>query len=53
MKNKFLLSAILFGASLCSQAKPIIFDNDMAIDDWAALLYLLHHPKAEVIAVTI
>ena len=39
--------------SSVSQAKPIIFDNDMAIDDWAALLYLLHHPEADVIAITI
>ena len=44
---------LLTGFSFLSQAKPIIFDNDMAIDDWAALLYLLHHPKADVIAVTI
>ncbi|WP_051234527.1 nucleoside hydrolase [Marinimicrobium agarilyticum] len=31
----------------------MIFDNDMAIDDWAALLYLLHHPEADVKAITI
>ena len=50
--KKYLLTSLLFISAL-AQSKPIIFDNDMAIDDWAALLYLLHHPKAEVIAVTI
>jgi inosine-uridine nucleoside N-ribohydrolase len=58
MTNNCLCSTLLFfsllvGASFCAQAKPVIFDNDMAIDDWAALLYLLHHPQADVIAVTI
>jgi len=51
--NKILLLALLVGTSIFAQAKPVIFDNDMAIDDWAALLYLLHHPNAEVIAVTV
>ncbi|HSC68808.1 MAG TPA: nucleoside hydrolase [Cellvibrio sp.] len=51
--NKILLAVGLLGASIVAHAKPIIFDNDMAIDDWAALLYLLHHPDADVIAVTI
>lgn len=53
MMTKFLLLTLLLSAGLCAQAKPVIFDNDMAIDDWAALLYLLHHPGAEVIAVTV
>jgi inosine-uridine nucleoside N-ribohydrolase len=48
----FLLIALVFVCA-ATQAKPIIFDNDMAIDDWAALLYLLHHPEADVIAITI
>lgn len=51
--NKILLLALLLSTSMCVHAKPIIFDNDMAIDDWAALLYLLHHPGADVIAVTV
>lgn len=32
---------------------PVIFDTDMAIDDWAALLFLARHPGAELIAVTV
>lgn len=51
MKKYLLLSLMLVSA--LAQSKPIIFDNDMAIDDWAALLYLLHHPQADVIAITI
>ncbi|TYK66652.1 nucleoside hydrolase [Colwellia echini] len=39
--------------SLGLQAKPVIFDNDMAIDDWAALLFLVQHPKLDVTAITI
>lgn len=53
MMNRILLFAVLLSIGICAQAKPVIFDNDMAIDDWAALLYLLHHPNADVIAVTI
>lgn len=53
MMTKFLLFALLLSAAIGAQAKPVIFDNDMAIDDWAALLYLLHHPNADVIAVTV
>jgi pyrimidine-specific ribonucleoside hydrolase len=51
--KRILLGCVLLTANFFTQAKTIIFDNDMAIDDWAALLYLLHHPKADVIAVTI
>lgn len=51
--KKYLLFVFLSSVCFVAQAKPIIFDNDMAIDDWAALLYLLHHPNADVIAITI
>ena len=32
---------------------PVIIDTDMAIDDWLAMLYLLHHPQTEVLGVTV
>ncbi len=32
---------------------PVIFDTDMAIDDWAALLFLARHPEVELKAVTV
>ncbi len=31
----------------------IIIDTDMAVDDWAAILYLLRHPNADVIGITV
>ena len=51
--KKYIIFSLLFSLSFHTHANPIIFDTDMAIDDWAALLYLLRHKNAEVIAVTI
>lgn len=36
-----------------SKPIPVIFDTDMAIDDWSALLFLQKHPKVELLAVTV
>lgn len=51
--QKYIVFCLMVSLSFCAQAKPIIFDTDVAIDDWAALLYLLHHKNTQVIAVTI
>ena len=32
---------------------PVIIDTDMAIDDWAAMLYLLQHPQVQVLGITV
>jgi pyrimidine-specific ribonucleoside hydrolase len=51
------MKALIFSIALCLTsivfAKPVIFDNDMAIDDWAALLFLLQHPETDVVAITV
>lgn len=36
-----------------TKSLPIIIDTDMAIDDWAAMLYLLQHKQTKVIGVTV
>lgn len=51
--RSLLFSGLLLTISICTQAKPVIFDNDMAIDDWAALLYLAHQPEIDILAVTV
>jgi pyrimidine-specific ribonucleoside hydrolase len=41
-------------AGAAAPARPqIIIDTDMAIDDWAAMLYLLQQKNADVIGVTV
>lgn len=44
-----------FGDSLPTAPEriPVIFDTDMAIDDWAALLFLARHPGVDLLAVTV
>ena len=32
---------------------PVVFDTDMAIDDWAALLFLARHPAVDLRAITV
>ncbi len=55
-----LAAALFLVATLMAplaQAKPearsIIYDTDMAIDDWLGLLYLIAEPSTDVVAVTV
>ena len=49
-----LLVALSIGfASAQANRTPVIVDTDMAADDWFALLYLLQHPDADVLAITV
>jgi len=54
-----LLFAMVTIVSACANQReytsapvPVIFDTDMAIDDWSALLMLGLHPKFNLVAVT-
>lgn len=40
-------------AATATARVPVIIDTDMAIDDWLAMLYLLHHPQTEVLGVSV
>jgi inosine-uridine nucleoside N-ribohydrolase/predicted ester cyclase len=49
-----LLFVISFGIASAQESRtPVIVDTDMATDDWFALLYLLQHPDADVLAITV
>ncbi|VUD68757.1 Pyrimidine-specific ribonucleoside hydrolase RihA [Thalassocella blandensis] len=47
-----ILTLILFLSGNLYAKTPVIFDTDMAIDDWSALLLLAKHPKIDLLAVT-
>lgn len=49
----FFLSLFCLASLDASARTPIIIDTDMAIDDWVAMLYLLHHPDSQVLGVTV
>jgi len=38
---------------LSADARPVIVDTDMAVDDWMAILYLLQRPDIDVQAITV
>jgi pyrimidine-specific ribonucleoside hydrolase len=49
-----LLLVMSIGFASAQNARlPVIVDTDMASDDWFALLYLLQHPGADVLAITV
>lgn len=54
MNKTFRFALFVFAFALNSQAfsEKVIFDTDMAIDDWSALLLLAKHPKVDLVAVT-
>ena len=38
---------------IATDARPVLIDTDMAVDDWLAILYLLQRPDVDVRALTI
>jgi len=48
-----LVAMVLLVVVMGAGARPVVFDNDMAIDDWATLLYLAHYSEADLRAITI
>ncbi len=53
MTRAVLLVLALLLAPATRAATPVIFDNDMAIDDWSTLLFLALDPEVELLAVTV
>ena len=51
-KNLFAIVISALSFPLNAQT-PVIFDTDMAIDDWAALLYTQMHPDLQLLAITV
>ncbi|WP_218943387.1 nucleoside hydrolase [Exilibacterium tricleocarpae] len=49
----FLLSTTVLFSTAARGAQPVIYDTDMAIDDWSALIFLAKHPAVDLRAVTI
>lgn len=53
---KHAVNRLLLSLCLCTTsplyAASVIFDTDMAIDDWSALLLLAKHPEINLLAVT-
>lgn len=43
----------LLTSTAASASTPVIFDNDMAIDDWSTMLFLAKRPELDLIAVTV
>jgi len=47
-----LFSLLSVSVARAESPRPLIFDTDMAIDDWSALLLLAMHEDVELLAVT-
>ena len=46
-----IIACLVLTLSGRANATAVIFDTDMAIDDWSALLLLGKHPKVDLLAV--